>query len=106
MEWLSEQLDEQNKQKSIIESNIQLLAREYALQHISRYIDCIFVLHIHTYIQTNIHAIQWIHKSSSIVDGHPDVLMDSVMGLTQRMSVAQRTELSNVLASLDDVNRL
>jgi len=61
---------------------------------------------MHTYIHTNIHAIQWIHKSSSIVDGHPDVLMDSVMGLTQRMSVAQRTELSSVLASLDDVNRL
>ena len=36
MEWLSEQLDEQNKQKSIIESNVHLLAREYALQHISR----------------------------------------------------------------------
>ena len=37
VEWLSEQLDEQNKQKSIIESNVHLLAREYALQHISRY---------------------------------------------------------------------
>jgi len=56
VEWLSEQLDEQNKQKSIIESNIQLLAREYALQHISRYIDCIFVLHVHAYIHTYKHT--------------------------------------------------
>lgn len=39
----------------------------------------------------------------SIVDGHPDVLMESVMELTQRMSIAQRTELASVLASLDDM---
>jgi len=35
------------------------------------------------------------------VDKHADVLMDSVMALTQKMSVAQRTELANVLATLD-----
>ena len=35
------------------------------------------------------------------MDGHPEVLMESVMALTQKMSVAQRTELAKVLASLD-----
>ena len=40
-------------------------------------------------------------KIFSIVDGHPEILMESVMALTQRMSAAQRTELANVLASLD-----
>lgn len=35
------------------------------------------------------------------MDGHADVLMESVMALTQRMSVAQRSELAKVLASLD-----
>ena len=47
------------------------------------------------------HLLTLLHLYS-ILDGHPDVLMESVMGITQRMTVAQRNELSNVLASLDD----
>ena len=35
------------------------------------------------------------------MDGHAEILMESVMALTQRMSAAQRTELAKVLASLD-----
>ena len=35
--WLSDQLDEKNKYKSVIEKNINHLAQELALQHINRY---------------------------------------------------------------------
>lgn len=70
VEWLSDQLDEENLERSVICENIRCIRRDYVMQQ------------IHSLIQEN-----------------PEVAMDSIIFMTQHMTPGQRSEVTRILAT-------
>lgn len=71
VEWLSEQLDENNS-KSLISENLRCLKREHVLNQVR-----------------------------GLIENNPDVAMDSIVHITQHMTPGQRSEVSRILASME-----
>lgn len=72
VEWLSQQLDKNNWDRSILNENIKCVQRDQAVQQVR-----------------------------NIIQENPEIGMESVVQITQHMTAAQRAEVARLLSSMD-----